>query len=150
MLWFQWVVKKPPEKIPLKQRSEVGAGAPAWNFPCLPVESPSSYPTPTVPKSMRMETSPGSLFCFQCREWGPTCRYHCLVTQSSPTLFPTLWTIAHQAPPSMGFPRKEYWSRLSFPPPDSRGSFWPSDWTHLSYTGRQILYHWAIREAPSM
>ena len=24
---------------------------------------------------------------------------------------------AYQAPPSMGFPRQEYWSRLSFPPP---------------------------------
>ena len=32
-----------------------------------------------------------------------------LVTQSSPTLF-HLWTVASQAPPSMGFPRQEYWS----------------------------------------
>ena len=27
-------------------------------------------------------------------------------------LFATLWTIAHQAPLSMGFSRQEYWSRL--------------------------------------
>ena len=27
----------------------------------------------------------------------------------------TLWTIACQAPLSMGFPRQEYWSRLPFP-----------------------------------
>ena len=32
-------------------------------------------------------------------------------------LFETLWTRACQAPLSMGFPRQEYWSRLSFPPP---------------------------------
>ena len=25
-------------------------------------------------------------------------------------LFATLWTVAHQAPPSMGFSRQEYWS----------------------------------------
>ena len=25
-------------------------------------------------------------------------------------LFATLWTVAHQAPPSMGFPRQKYWS----------------------------------------
>ena len=25
-------------------------------------------------------------------------------------LFATPWTVAHQAPPSMGFPRQEYWS----------------------------------------
>ena len=31
--------------------------------------------------------------------------------------FATPWTIAHQAPLSMGFPRQEYWSRLPFPSP---------------------------------
>ena len=35
---------------------------------------------------------------------------------SSPTL-ETLWTVAHQAPPSMGFSRQEYWSGLLFPSP---------------------------------
>ena len=29
-------------------------------------------------------------------------------------LFATPWTIAHQAPPSMGFSRQEYWSGLPF------------------------------------
>ena len=29
-------------------------------------------------------------------------------------LFPTPWTAAHQAPPSMGFSRQEYWSRLPY------------------------------------
>ena len=32
-------------------------------------------------------------------------------------LFATLWTLVHQAPLSMGFPRQEYWSRLPFPSP---------------------------------
>ena len=31
-------------------------------------------------------------------------------------LFATPWTVAHQAPPSMGFSRQEYWSGLPFPP----------------------------------
>ena len=31
--------------------------------------------------------------------------------------FATLWTVAFQAPLSMGFPRQEYWSGLSFPYP---------------------------------
>ena len=30
-------------------------------------------------------------------------------------LFVTPWTVAWQAPPSMGFPRQEYWSGLPFP-----------------------------------
>ena len=29
----------------------------------------------------------------------------------------TLWTIAHQAPLSMGFSRQEYWNGLPGPPP---------------------------------
>ena len=32
-------------------------------------------------------------------------------------LFVTLWTIAHQAPLSMGFSRQEYWSGFPCPPP---------------------------------
>ena len=32
-------------------------------------------------------------------------------------LFVTPWTVAREAPLSMGFPRHEYWSGLPFPPP---------------------------------
>ena len=32
-------------------------------------------------------------------------------------LFVTPWTVAYQAPPSMGFSRQEYWSALPFPSP---------------------------------
>ena len=34
------------------------------------------------------------------------------VTQSCPTLCDP-WTVAHQAPPSMGFSRQKYWSGLA-------------------------------------
>ena len=30
--------------------------------------------------------------------------------------FVTPWTVAHQSPLSMGFPRQEYWSGLQLPP----------------------------------
>ena len=33
-------------------------------------------------------------------------------------LFATPWTVAYQAPLSMGFPRSEYWSGLPFPSPE--------------------------------
>ena len=32
-------------------------------------------------------------------------------------LFATPWTVAYQAPPSMGFSRQEYWSGLPIPSP---------------------------------
>ena len=40
-----------------------------------------------------------------------------LVTQLCPTLFDPIWTVAHQAPLSMGFSRQEYWSGLPCLPP---------------------------------
>jgi len=38
-----------------------------------------------------------------------------VVTQQCLTV--TIWTVAHQAPLNMGFPRQEYWSWLPFLPP---------------------------------
>ena len=35
------------------------------------------------------------------------------------------------------------WVAISF----SKESSWPRDWTHASCIGKQILYHWAVREA---
>ena len=40
-------------------------------------------------------------------------------------LFATLRTVARQAPLSMGFSRKEYWSGLPYPPPE----YLPNPWT---------------------
>ena len=42
---------------------------------------------------------------------------HVLSHISCVWLFATPWTVAHQAPLSMGFSRQEYWSGLPFPPP---------------------------------
>ena len=38
------------------------------------------------------------------------------VTQSCP-IFCNPWTVACQAPPSMGFSKQEYWNGLPFPSP---------------------------------
>ena len=40
----------------------------------------------------------------------------CLVAKLCPTLA-IPWTVAHQAPLSMGFSRQQYWSGLPFPSP---------------------------------
>ena len=62
----------------------------------------------------------------------------CLVAQLY--LFATPWTGAHQAPVSMEFYRKEYWSGLPFPPlgdlPD------PGDLLHL------LLWQWILLPEP--
>ena len=41
----------------------------------------------------------------------------CVLVVLSCLTLATPWTVARQAPLSMGFSRKEYWSGLPFPPP---------------------------------
>ena len=48
---------------------------------------------------------------------GPVCPLSASVGVTHVQLFPTPWTIAHQAPLSRGFSRQEHWSGLPFPPP---------------------------------
>ena len=45
------------------------------------------------------------------------CVCACVCSLSHVQLFATPWTVAHQAPLSMGFPRQGYWSVLLLPPP---------------------------------
>ena len=42
----------------------------------------------------------------------------CAQLLSHVLLFATPWTVAHQAPLSVGFSHQEYWSGLPFPPPE--------------------------------
>ena len=44
-------------------------------------------------------------------------------------LFATLWTVARQAPLSMGFSRQDYWSGLQCPPPGESSQ--PKDRTYV-------------------
>ena len=51
------------------------------------------------------------------------------------------WTVAHQAPLSMGFTRQEYWNGLPCPPPGDLPKPEIKPAFHVSYIGRQVLYH---------
>ena len=57
-------------------------------------------------------------------------------------VFGTLWTVACQAPLSLGLSRQEYWSGLPRPPPGD-GIFLTqrTSMSFVSYIGRQVLYH---------
>ena len=71
-----------------------------------------------------------------------------LVTKSYLTLLRSPWTIACQAPLSMGFLRQEYWRGLPFPTagdlPDQRmepmSPAWQVDSLPLSYQGRLYFF----------
>ena len=59
-------------------------------------------------------------------------------------LFATLWTVAYQAPLSMGFSRQEYWSGLPFPSPGDLPNP-ATEFISPALTGR-FLTIWATRE----
>ena len=56
-------------------------------------------------------------------------------------LFTTPWTVAYQAPLSMGFLQTRILEWVAMP--SSRESSPPRDWTRISYVslGRRVLYH---------
>ena len=56
-------------------------------------------------------------------------------------LLATLWTVAHQAPLSMGFSRQEHWSELPFSPPGDLSN--PEFDQHLL-----CLLHWQVYSLP--
>ena len=64
----------------------------------------------------------------------------CSVAQSCPILCDPKRTVAYQAPLSMEFSKQEYWSEEPFPTP---GDLPDPGIKPMSYTGRQILYHYA-------
>ena len=79
--------------------------------------------------------SPGDLPDPGIRPWSPTLQAGALLfePQGKPSfrmlllshfslvrLLATLWIVVYQAPPSMGFSRQEYWSRVPSPSPSFR------------------------------
>ena len=57
-----------------------------------------------------------SLVC-KTQDLSGTCLSCSVLLLSHVRLFETPWTVARQAPLSMGFPRQEHWSGLPFPSP---------------------------------
>ena len=66
----------------------------------------------------------------------------CLLSHFSHVrLFATLWTIAHQAPRSIGFSRQEYCSGLPFASPGDLPNPVIKPVSHVSCISRWVLYH---------
>ena len=74
------------------------------------------------------------------------CLHHIIVpcevkSLSRVWLFATPWTVAHQAPASMGFSRQEYWSGLPFPS--------PGDHSPLNVLLKLVFYWGSLQLYPS-
>ena len=76
-----------------------------------PIDSnPSVFPIPGILQARTLEWV--AIFFSNARKWKVKVKL-----QSRIWLFATPWTAVYQAPPSMGFPRQEYWSGVPLPSP---------------------------------
>ena len=78
---------------------------------CNPIDgSPPGYPVPGILQARTLESVAISF----SNAWKWKVKLKLL---SRVRLLATPWTAAHQAPPSVGFPRQEYWSGVPLPSP---------------------------------
>ena len=62
-------------------------------------------------------------------------------------LFETPWTVAHQAPLSVGFSRQEYWSGLPLPSPEKKNG--GKLYIHKVYHFHHVKEHNSMALSPS-
>ena len=90
-----------------------------WGAVDFPLTSACAHPSQgkdaaEVTEAQRIFATPSMLSCQDNMKPGVFCM---LSHFSCVRLFATLWTVAHQAPLSMGFSRQEYWWGLPVPSP---------------------------------
>ena len=115
-----------------------------WKHPSAPCQLQKKFKGFDLASkgSRALHTSPGQLdhrMSYQDPHDGG------LVIKSYPTL-PAPWTRSQPGPSVHWISQARIlaWVAISF----SMGSSWPRNRTHVSCTGRWILYHWATSEAP--
>ena len=78
-------------------------------------------------------------------------RFSCLPSVNRSVVsdsFETPWTVEHQAPLPMKFPRQEYWGGLLFPSPGESSR--PRDQTQVSCIAGGIFTRWWLLEVPRL
>ena len=102
------LVAQTVKNLPTMQHA-AAAKSPSCPTPCDPIDSsPPGSPVPGILQARILEWSAISF----SNAWKWKVKGKSL---SRVQLLATPWTAAHQAPPSMGFSRQEYWSRVPLP-----------------------------------
>ena len=100
---------------------------------CSPIDS--SPPGSAVPRILQARTLEWIAISFS-NAW----RWKVKVKSLSRVwLFATPWTTAHQAPPSMGFSRQEYWSGVPLPSPHINAD------CHKSLNCNRVVSHCSLK-----
>ena len=117
----------------------------SWFAPAAAVKSLQSCPTLCDPRDGSPPGSPiPGILQARTLEWGAISFSHAWKWKGTVKLLrrvrllATPWTAAHQAPPSKGFSRQEYWSGVPSPSPWRQ----PYEWIRMNiYTMTSRLFH---------
>ena len=83
----------------------------------MPFPSPEDLPDPGIEPASPVSCIVSGFFTTELPEKPIDGMKMKVKSLSRVRLFATSWTVAYQAPPSVGFSRQEYWSGLPFPSP---------------------------------
>ena len=101
---------------------------------CNPIDG--SPPGSTIPGILQARTLEWvAIFSSNAWKWKVKVK-----SLSHVRLLATPWTAAHQAPPSMGFSRQEYWSGVPSPSPCYEYSYtnlWMDIWSYVTWVNTQ-------------
>ena len=102
--------------------------------PCDPIDgSPSGSPVPGILQARTLEWVAISF----SNAWKWKVKVKSLRRLG---LLATPWTVAYQAPPSMGFSRQEYWSGVPLPSPNS--------FKEMYIWSGECSHNWSIKHVP--
>ena len=107
-------------------------------YPCLQIQRARCIFTTPFPVFSTIRSTSWFYFVRSTRHCTNTLRalFACMLSRFSCVwLFETLWTVARQAPLSLGFSRQEFWSGVPFPPPGDL----PTQWLNAHHLR---LLHW--------
>ena len=108
---FSELSKRPSPRLQPQLAAAAAKSLQSCLTPCNPIDG--SPPGSPVPGTLQARTLEWVAISFSSAwKWKVKVK-----SVSHVQLFKTPWTAAHQAPPSMGFSRQEYWSGLPLPSP---------------------------------
>ena len=112
----------------------------------LPYPPPGDLPNPGIEPTSCISPALADMFFTTSTTWeGFIDLSESEVAQSCPSLWDP-WTVARQAPLSMGFSRLEYWSGLPCPPPGDLPDPGIKPASPMSPAPQADFYHWATEE----
>ena len=129
---FSWISIVSELKSPCTCHAAAAAAKSLQSCPtlCDPIDgSPPGSPIPGILQARRLEWV--AISFSSAWKWKVKGK-----SLSRVRLFTTPWTVAHQAPPPLGFSRQEHWSGLPFPSPMHESEKWKGSHSVVSDSSR--------------